>query len=101
MIKTLVTASVIAFAATTAHADTKTVYYPEKACAQILSQEYSTGGGDTAFQYLEILCVDTNGHYHGFVASWVSVGGIFGVGRITMPDTFDYQPYNGNTLEIK
>ena len=77
-----------------------TVNYPEKACAEIVSQEYSTGGGNTAFQMLEILCKDSNGNYTGFVTSWGSVGGFFGVGRLTYPEVLNYKPYNGNTLSV-
>jgi len=80
---------------------TETVYYPQESCAEIVSQEYSTGGGNTSWQYLEILCKDKDGKYTGFVASWGSVAGFLGAGRWDMVDRFDYVPYKGKTLKVE
>ena len=91
-------AATMAMFATTATA--KTVYYPKHACAEIVSQEYSTGGGDKTFQILEILCKDENGKYTGFVATWGSAAGFFGMGRIASEKRFDYVPYDGNALKV-
>lgn len=98
--KTLALTAIMSLFATTAIADMKTVMYPEKYCAEILSQEYSSGGGDTMWQYLEILCRDENGEYRGFVASWGSVTGAFGFGRMSIPDGFRYVPYDGEELIV-
>lgn len=98
--KNLLIASLILLTATPAFAGTKTVYYPQEACAEILSQEYSTGGGDTVFQILEILCKDAEGNYTGFAVSWGSAAGFLGMGRVGMVDKFIYTPYDGDTLTI-
>lgn len=86
-----------------AFADTRVaqVFYPAEPCAEIVSQEYSTGGGNTSVQYLEILCRDEAGAYTGFVAKWSSTAGLLGLGRFTSIDRFDYAPRAGATeLEI-
>ena len=91
-------AATAAMLATTASA--KTVYYPKSSCDEIVSQEYSTGGGDKMFQILEILCKDESGKYTGFVATWGSAAGFFGMGRIASETRFDYVPYEGNKLKV-
>ena len=101
MIKITAIASLIAIFAFPVLADTKTVYYPEKACDQIVSQEYSTGGGDTMWQYVEILCEDSEGNYTGFVAKWGSGAGMLGLGRLAMVDKFVYKPYSGSKLKVE
>jgi len=85
---------------TASFAQAKTVYYPKDACAQIVSQEYSTGGGETTWQMLEILCVDNQGKYTGFVTSWGSAAGFLGFGRLGAESRFEYIPYNGNELKV-
>lgn len=101
MKKTLYIATLLSIFAFPALADSKTVYYPQEACDEILSQEYSTGGGDRIVQYLEILCKDSQGNYTGFVVSWGSVSGMLGLGRFTIPEKFTYVPYDGNTLMVE
>jgi hypothetical protein len=97
----LIGAAFVLVSATSVFAGTKTVLYPEQYCEQILSQEYSTGGGDTMWQMLEILCRDANGDYHGFAVSWGSAAGFLGIGRFAHVERFIYQPYSGNTLKIQ
>lgn len=79
----------------------RTVFYPARHCAEIVSQEYSTGGGNTGVQMLEILCKDSAGQYRGFVTSWGSLGGAFGLGRVSAVDRFDYVPSKGDVLYTK
>ena len=74
------------------------VKYPAKYCDTIMSQEYSTGGGDSAFQFIEILCKDAEGNYKGFMLRMGSVSGWLGMGRLTTPDVIVYTPYSGDTL---
>ena len=99
--KTLAVLATLMLAATSAAAGTKTVLYPEKYCDKILSQEYSTGGGDTMWQMVEILCEDKDGNYRGFVATWGSAAGVFGLGRIASVEQFIYKPYSGETLVVE
>lgn len=87
--------------ASAADAETVRVYYPEQYCDEIVSQEYSTGGGDSAFQYLEILCRDAEGNYNGFVDEWGSVAGFLGMGRLVIPDRFEYIPSEGSNLRVE
>ena len=87
--------------ATTALSEEIIVKYPEKYCDQILSQEYSTGGGKNPIQILEILCKDTEGNYRGLVTTMTSISGIFGFGRFTIPSAFIYKPYDGETLTLE
>lgn len=77
----------------------KTVLYPEKYCAEILSSEYSSGGGDTAFNMFEILCKDSNGKYRTFVTSWTTASGWLGLGRVFYDEVIELQPYNGELLQ--
>jgi hypothetical protein len=82
-------------------ANAKTVYYPEAACKEILSSEYSTGGGDSSWEMYEILCRDADGRYTTFVTSWASVAGFFGMGRIAYEETINLVPYNGTILKAE
>ena len=76
----------------------KTIYYPEAACAEIVSSEYSTGGGDTAFELFEILCKSSDGKYTAFITSWTSAAGFLGFGRAFHEQQIDLVPYNGTEL---
>ena len=82
-------------------ANAKTVYYPETACKEILSSEYSTGGGDSSWEMYEILCRDADGRYTTFVTSWASVAGFFGMGRVAYEETINLVPYNGTILKTE
>lgn len=77
-----------------------TVEYPVDKCVEIVSQEYSTGGGGTSFHMLEILCKDAEGRYTGFITSFGSAAGFFGFGRFDYPDSITYKPYSGDKLKI-
>lgn len=79
----------------------ETVYYPESKCAEIVSFEFSSGNGDTSINQVDILCVDTNGKYTGYVGSWTNVAGIFGFGRVATPDQFEFVPYQGEKVTVK
>jgi hypothetical protein len=78
-----------------------TVYYPETACKEILSSEYSTGGGDSSWEMYEILCRDADGRYTTFVTSWASIAGFFGMGRVAYEETINLVPYNGTILKTE
>ena len=94
---TLATALIIAATALSA----KTIQYPQAECAEILSSEYSSGNGDSAFHQFEILCKDNRGVYRVFAATWGSVAGFIGMGRISMESVITLEPYNGPTLKVK
>lgn len=79
----------------------ETAYYPQVACAEIVSSEYSTGGGDSAYQMLEILCKDANGKYTTFVTNWMTAAGFLGIGRVFYVERFDYVPYDGTVLKVE
>jgi hypothetical protein len=84
-----------------APASAATVFYPEKYCAEILSSEYSTGGGDTAFNMFEILCKDAEGNYRTFVTSWATASGWLGLGRIIYDEVIELKPYDGEVLQAQ
>lgn len=96
--KTILTAALFAVVATSANA--KTIYYPATACVEILSSEYSTGGGNTSWEMFEILCRDADGKYTAFVTSWASVAGFLGFGRLAHEEVINLVPYNGNKLKV-
>lgn len=90
--------STILAAAIAAPVSAKTVLYPKEYCAEILSSEYSTGGGDSSFNMFEILCKDASGKYRAFVTSWGTVSGFLGIGRISFDEVIELKPYDGKTL---
>lgn len=79
----------------------KTIYYPREACAEIVSSEYSTGGGDTAFELFEILCKSKDGVYTSFITSWTSAAGYFGLGRVFHEEQINLVPYDANQLRVE
>lgn len=96
MIKSVLIVSLISFAAP---AFAKTIYYPQKYCAEIVSAEYSTGSGDTAYSQYEILCKSTDGKYTTFQAEWATAAGMFGLGRVFSETRIDLVPYDGEELK--
>lgn len=86
--------------ATAVAANAKTIYYPQQACAEIISSEYSTGGGDTAVELFEILCKSEDGVYTSFITSWTSAAGFMGWGRVFHEERIDLVPYDGNSLRV-
>jgi hypothetical protein len=97
MNKILIAALIATFATS---AGAKTIYYPAAACTEILSSEYSTGGGNTAWEMFEILCRDVDGKYTAFVTSWASVAGFLGFGRLAHEEVITLVPHNGNKLKV-
>lgn len=79
----------------------KTVYYPAAACTEILSSEYSTGGGNTTWELFEILCRDADGKYTTFVTSWASVAGFLGFGRVAHEEVINLVPHDGTTMRAE
>lgn len=84
-----------------APASATTVLYPEKYCSEILSSEYSTGGGDSSFNMFEILCKDAQGNYRAFVTSWTTASGWLGLGRVFYDEVIELKPYNGDLLKAE
>jgi hypothetical protein len=78
----------------------ETVYYPADRCQEIVSFEFSSGNGDTSINQVDILCVDADGKYTGYVGSWGSVAGLFGLGRAVSPEQFEFVPYGKNTVTV-
>lgn len=87
-----------ALLATAAPAAARDVFYPERYCAEIVSSEYSTGGGDSSFEMFEILCRDAQGNYRAFITSWASVAGFFGLGRVAHETQINLIPHSGEEL---
>jgi len=95
MKKILVTMALIT---TVVSAGTITAKIPKGCIPQ--SSEYSTGGGDKAFQILEIMCKMPNGTYASYIDTKFSAGGFFGVGRVTAPDKIIFKEHNKDSLEF-
>lgn len=57
---------------------------------KIISSDYSTGGGDKSIVYLEVLVKLKDGRCVMYIDECLSVSGIFGIGRFTIPNKFEY-----------
>lgn len=101
MKKLLLAASIAMFASAASAESVAVVKYPSYACVDIVSAEYSSGGGETMWHYLEILCKDDAGKYTGFTASWKAWSGLFGLGRQAIVDRFEYVPYDGDAMIVE
>lgn len=77
-----------------------TCYYPET-CEKIASSEYSTGGGDSVIQYIELDCVNKNQEYVKYMDSMGSLSGAFGFGRLTIPRKIVFKKHSEDTLKCK
>lgn len=66
-----------------------TVMLP-KDTAEVISCDYSSGGGDKAIVYLEVLVKDNKGNYHMYTDTKTSLSGLIGFGRFTIPKKFDF-----------
>ena len=84
---------------TQASANQSVAYIP-KGCDPI-GAEYSTGGGDKAIQYFEVMCEFSDGSKAIYIDRILSVGGMFGVGRFTQPDKIIFKHHNKDELIVK
>lgn len=75
-------------------------YYPQS-CEKITSTEYSTGGGDSFIQYLELDCINSNLEYVKYTYSMESLARAFGLGRLTIPKKIIFKKYSNDTLECR
>jgi hypothetical protein len=55
-------------------------------CETIQGSEFSTGGGDTINQYIEIDCNLKDGTYKKYLAGLTSWSGFLGLGRTNLPN---------------
>jgi hypothetical protein len=92
-------AAIFVVSATTANA--KDILYPQEACAEIVSSEYSTGNGDTSWEQFEILCKSADGRYTSFITSWASAAGFLGFGRVAHETQINLIPYDGKDLRVR
>jgi len=83
-----------------AHASTLTCTQPPT-CKQIVSSEYSTGGGDKTFQMVEIGCRTADGGYVVYSDAVGSVSGFFGMGRIASYDKIGFVPTSKDEMDCK
>ena len=85
---------------TSAQASSWTCTQPP-ACKQIVSSEYSTGGGDKTFQMMEIGCRTSNGGYVIYTDSVATVSGFFGMGRIGAVNKIKFVPGKKDDMQCK
>lgn len=86
--------------ANSAYAGGTSIAYVPKGCI-VDSAEYSTGGGDKMIQYLEVLCLFKDSSKAVYIGRIVSLGGMFGLGRITQPDKIIFREHNKDELIVK
>jgi len=67
------------------------VDYPSY-CVNIENDEYSTGGGDSIFEIMEVGCRTKDNIYVKYLVSNVLPGGFFGAGRLNFPVRILYVP---------
>lgn len=91
---------IVFFAKSSQAKDLMTCYYPET-CEKIASSEYSTGGGDSIVQYIELDCVNKNQEYVKYVDLVGSLSGAFGFGRLTIPQKIVFKKHSEDTLKCK
>jgi len=70
-------------------------------CIQIVSSEYSTAGGDSTFQMLEIGCRTKNGGYVIYTDAVATAAGFFGMGRIGSVDKIVFVPGKKDKMDCK
>lgn len=75
-----------------------TCYYPEG--LNILSTEFSTGGGDKIMVILEVFG-EKDGKYVTYLDSSINAGGIFGLGRVTIPTRINYVPWEHDYIKLE
>ncbi len=101
MNKTIITATIIFLVATTtAQAGNLVCKYP-KECTLPLGSKYSTGGGNSAIQYIQLDCRGNKGQMISFIDEMGSVSGLLGFGRLTMPNKIHFEPSNKSKMECK
>lgn len=61
------------------------VYYPQNV-KEIISAEYSTGGGDSMIIYVEVFCKMDDGTYRIFFAEKITASSFFNMSRLDLPD---------------
>ena len=75
-----------------------TCYYPEG--LNILSTEFSTGGGDKFMVILEVFG-EKDGKYVTYLDSSIHASGIFGLGRLTIPSRINYVPWEHDYIKLE
>ena len=76
------------------------VVWAPKDCT-IENTKFSSGGGDSAFFYMEVFCTYPDGRQVLYLDQKVSIGGIFGIGRVTMPSDIEIIKTDKVINEIK
>ncbi len=71
--------------------------YP-KECIEPIGSKYSTGGGKAAIQ---LDCKTKDGHMVSYIDEMGSLSGLFGLGRLTMPDRITYKTHDKLKMECK
>lgn len=74
--------------------------YP-KECVQPLGSKYSTGGGNKVIQYVQLDCRDKQGGMVSYIDQITALSGLFGFGRLTMPDRITFKASTRKTMECK
>ncbi len=86
----------LALVSTNAYADG--VCLIPKDC-EIISSEFSTGGGEKALYIMEVDCKTTDGTVIKYLSTEVSAGGLLGMGRLAMPRKIVFKKDDRDNLE--
>lgn len=68
-----------------------------KGC-EIISSEFSTGGGDKVSYIMEVDCKQPGGMITKYTHWRISAGSLFGVGRFTMPRKITFSQHSKDEL---
>ncbi len=66
---------------------------------EIISSEFSTGGGKKSIYIMEVDCKSNDGLITKYLDAEFSAGGFFSLGRITMPRKVVFKRHNKDELE--
>jgi len=76
----------------------KAVCVLPKGC-KFIESEFSTGGGNKVSYIMEVTCKMPDGSLAKYLSWEFSVGGLFGMGRISAPKKIIFVPGNNDSLE--
>jgi hypothetical protein len=76
-----------------------TCYIPEK--GEIISSEFSTGGGEKAFLLIEVDIRFKDGKVIKYLDNKVSASGFLGFGRFTIPDRIEFKRWDKDAISLE
>ncbi|MBT8762540.1 hypothetical protein KFV02_01160 [Desulfohalobiaceae bacterium Ax17] len=90
---------ILMFLVGTAFAETWKCYYPKG--TEIISSEFSTGGGKKVIMYIEVDVRYPDGRYVKYLDSIIKTAGFLGLGRIVIPDKIVFVPWDKDAIRLE